>query len=73
MNEKYPPDYFKVGMVVLYMLGMRDDLVGTINIITHIKNNAIYTRRWNDVRCEHEVGEFNIPINKSKLKIIGGV
>jgi len=73
MNEKYPPDYFKVGMIVLYMPGMRSDLVGTINIITHTDKYDICTRRWNDVRCEHEPGNFSIPINKDKLKIIGGV
>ena len=73
MNEEYPPDYFKVGMIVLYMPGMRSAVVGTINIITHIKNNDIYTRRWSDVRYEHENGHFSIPINKSNLKIIGGV
>ncbi len=64
------PSYFKVGMMVVYLPGMRDDLVGSINIITGVRRNHIETRRWNIKITGHEQGAFTIPIEKYKLKIM---
>lgn len=73
MQEEYSLDCFKVGMIIIYKSGMREDIVGSINIITDIVGNAIRTRRWNSDRREHEAGQFNTPIEKYKIKILGNI
>lgn len=72
-EDKYDKTFFKVGMILLYMPGMRGDVVGTINIITDIRGNDIFTRRWNSVYNKHEGGNFETPIKKHLIKIIGDV
>lgn len=70
MDGVYNKDDFKIGMVIRYLKGMDNDLVGTINIITEITRYDVIVRRWNNLLNKHELGIFGIPILKSKLKII---
>ena len=70
-TEFYDSDSFKVGMIVVYMPGMRSDVVGTINIITNIFGGTVETRRWNSLREQHETGSFSSDVEKHKIKIIG--
>ncbi len=72
-TEFYDPNTFKVGMVVVYMDGMRSELVGTINIITNIFGDEVETRRWNERHKAHEYGAFSTDVEKYKIKIIGEV
>lgn len=69
--DEYQIDFFKVGMILRYMKGMNDSLVGTINIVTHVESITVYTRRWNSQTMQHEVGRFSAPIEKYKLKVLG--
>jgi len=70
-DEMYERDDFKVGMMVLYLPGMNDRVVGTFNVVTDINNSNIYTRRWNVQLKRHEEGIFEIPLEKRKIRIIG--
>lgn len=70
MTDMYYEKDLKIGMAVLYLPGMRDDVVGTINIITQISDGNVFTRRWNKDYLRHERGNFDLPIEKYKIKII---
>jgi len=71
--ERYDDNIWEIGMILLYMPGMRSDVVGTINIITDIRLGSVETRRWNIKSRSHEYGSFERNIEKHKIKIIGEV
>ncbi len=71
MMNSYDPDTFKVGMILLYMPGMREDLVGSINIIIGVGDEKVEVRRWDPFLKQHERGLFSLDIEKHKIKIIG--
>lgn len=65
---------FKLGMVVQYV-DMTFSLNGSLNIVTCINGMSIVVRRVVDVGYSepmfvHDTGGFELPILKSKIKII---